>query len=154
VSYPNPNRISCKAAVLLGLIGSILPETFSPKLSKLVATSLVVIMNDAAKNPYRLLAIELIGTGFRTWETFLDCHGVLRTLFKLTGLNGQQTGSVAFASAPNMMMSRQTLLAIASVNAALFVSTLTYDLIHASDMAEKAGCLKLLGMFITRVQFS
>ncbi|RKO84060.1 hypothetical protein BDK51DRAFT_4096, partial [Blyttiomyces helicus] len=47
-------------------------------------------------------------------------------------------------------MSRQSIVQIASVNPALFISTLTFDLIHSKGAAERAGCLKLLGLFISK----
>ena len=145
-------RTSCKAAVILALIGSILPEILPPLVCQDVASSLVVIIMDPVKNPYRLLAIELLGLVFKTWEPFLNAPAVLRTLFNLTGFNGPTSaGNAALASPSNMLMARQALLAIAETQTALFINTLTFDLIHATSFSQRVGCLKLLGIFITKV---
>ena len=128
-----------------------MPETLPPKICQDVATSLVVIVTDPAKNPYRLLAIEILGSGFKTWEPYLNSPSVLRTLFNLTGFNGPSTGSAALASPANMLMARQALLAIAEAQTALFINILTFDLLHTTSLSQRVGCLKLLGMSITRV---
>ncbi|KAL5036344.1 hypothetical protein BDV3_005042 [Batrachochytrium dendrobatidis] len=49
-----------------------------------------------------------------------------------------------------MLMARQAIVNIASINAGLFISTLTFDLVHARLASERTSGLKLLGMFITK----
>jgi hypothetical protein len=147
---PIKSKASCRAAVILGLVGSILPGSLTSRVCKDVCSSLEKIIQDPAKNPYRLLAIELIGFGFKNWEPHLNGASTIRSLSQLTGLKGQQhTGAVI--TPPNMMMARQALISIASINPGLFVSTLSIDLIHSKDIFDKVGALKLLGLFITRV---
>ena len=53
-----------------------------------------------------------------------------------------------------IMLARQAIVQIASVNTPLFVSTLTFDLMHSRVVGERAGWLKLLGMFIAKVCFT
>lgn len=153
VKEPIRSKTSCRAAVVLGLTGSILPQSLTTRVCKDVCVSLDAIIKDPSKNPYRLLAIEIIGFGFKAWEPHLNGSSVLRTLVLLTGLTGQQSTNASFLSPPNMIMARQSVLQIASVNPGLFVSVLTFDLIHAKDVWEKVGILKLFGLFITRVFF-
>ncbi|KAJ3159142.1 hypothetical protein HDU86_002044 [Geranomyces michiganensis] len=58
--------------------------------------------------------------------------------------------AAAAASPAVMIVSRQAIVQIASCNPALFISTLTMDLMHSKNASERAGSLKLLGMFIAK----
>lgn len=146
---PKSSKQSLKATIILALIGSILPPTLNNRTTKDVSLSLECIVKDPAKYPYRLLAIELIGMGFKGWESHLNGQDTVRYLLQLTGLAGQHGHALTI---PNMMMSRQALLDIARSNTGLFVSTLTYDLLHAKDSWECVGALKLLGLFVSKVK--
>jgi hypothetical protein len=151
VQEPITSKTRCRAAVILGLVGSILPESLSMNVCYHVCTSLEIIIKDENKNAYRLLAIELIGLGFKSWEPHLNGPLVIRTLVNLTGLRGQQPTNIPFLSPPNMLMARQSLMQIACINTGLFISTIAFDLIHSKQVLEKVAGLKLFGLFITRV---
>jgi hypothetical protein len=151
VQEPIKSKSRCRAAVILALIGSILPESLSMNVCSHVCLSLERIIKDTSKNPYRLLSIELIGFGFKTWEPHLNGPSVIRLLVNLTGLKGQQPSGIPYLSPPNMLMARQSLMQIATVNTGLFVSTISFDLVHSKEVLEKVAGLKLLGLFITRV---
>ncbi|KAJ3258071.1 hypothetical protein HK103_004064 [Boothiomyces macroporosus] len=141
---PIQSKTGCRATIILALIGSILPPALPLRMTKDVATSLELIIRDPGKNPYRLLAIEIIGTGFKSWEPHLNGSS-------LTGLTGQQNVQGApLITPPSMIMARQALLSIANYNTGLFISTLTFDLLHAKDIWERVGGLKLLGLFIAK----
>ncbi|KAJ2998744.1 hypothetical protein HDV02_004091 [Globomyces sp. JEL0801] len=151
LQVPVKSKTGCRAAVVLGLVGSLLPNSLPLRLCKDVSTSLEAIIKDPLKNAYRLLAIEILGNGFPAWEPHLNGSGVIRCLVHLTGLSGQQSvNGGPMLNPANMMMARQALLAIAGCNPALFVSTLTFDLLHAKDVWDRVGCLKLLGLFISK----
>ena len=49
-----------------------------------------------------------------------------------------------------MVMARQALMNIATSHPALFISTLTFDLVHTKNTSDRGGELKLLGLFISR----
>lgn len=50
-----------------------------------------------------------------------------------------------------MMIARQAVVSIATTHGSLFISTITFDLSHTKTSNERVGCLKLLGLFITKV---
>ncbi|KAJ3322647.1 hypothetical protein HDV06_002861 [Boothiomyces sp. JEL0866] len=148
---PIQSKTGCRATIILALMGSILPPALPLRITKDVATSLEAIIRDPGKNPYRLLAIEIIGSGFQSWEPHLNGSSVIRCLVQLTGLTGQQNVQGApLITPPSMIMARQALLSIANYNTGLFISTLTFDLLHAKDIWERVGGLKLLGLFIAK----
>ncbi|KAJ3276102.1 hypothetical protein HDV01_006272 [Terramyces sp. JEL0728] len=148
---PIQSKTSCRATIILALIGSLLPPALPLRVTKDVSTSLELIIRDPGKNPYRLLAIEIIGSGFKSWEPHLNGSSVIRCLVQLTGLTGQQNVQGApLITPPSMIMARQALLSIANYNTGLFISTLTFDLLHAKDIWERVGGLKLLGLFIAK----
>jgi hypothetical protein len=150
VRESSKTKTKCRAAIILALIGALLPESLSVTVCKDVCLSLETIIKDPSKNPYRLLAIELLGFGFKSWEPHLNCPSILRTLVNLAGLKVQH-GAALFMVPPNMMMARQSLMQIAAINTGLFVSTISFDLLHTKDVWEKVGGLKLLGLFISKV---
>ncbi|KAL2911240.1 hypothetical protein HK105_209296 [Polyrhizophydium stewartii] len=225
-------KVAMRAALILGIIGSTQPDTLNVRVRKDVAESLEAIIREDTKSTYRLIAIELMGRGFATWEPHINGANVLRCLVGLTGLvavvsttsaapggasglapgssvaatasvpalpgspfssiipglsggslagaggsqaGAQDAGSASQTATPTgpglplapsasggpasgagpltpatMLMARQALVAIASVNAPLFISTLTFDLVHARVTAERGGSLKLLGMLISK----
>ncbi|KAI9204248.1 uncharacterized protein BJ171DRAFT_506741 [Polychytrium aggregatum] len=51
---------------------------------------------------------------------------------------------------PLMVIARQAIIQIASANTPLFISTVTFDLVHSKSIEERSAGLKLLGMFIAR----
>ena len=145
------SRTSCRATVILGLIGSILPGSLSARVCKDVCASIEKLILDPEKNSYRLLAIEIVGFGFKSWEPHLNGASMIRSLTQMTGLKGQQQATNPNITGPNMMMSRQALISIGSINPGLFISTLSLDLVHSKDVWDKVAALKLLGLFISKV---
>jgi hypothetical protein len=143
--------IRSRATVVLALIGATLPEMINMRACKDICVSLEAIINDKEQNPFRLLAIELIGFGFTTWEPHLNCAAIIRLLMNLSGLRIKTNAPTAALSASNMLMARHSLMLIARANARLFITTLTFDLVHSKDMTEKLAILKFFGIFITKV---
>ncbi|KAI8590480.1 hypothetical protein BDZ88DRAFT_394563 [Geranomyces variabilis] len=163
-------KLNMRAVIILGIIGSIQPELLNIRICKDVAESLdQLLREDNSRNLYRVPAIELLGSGFPLWEPHINGTAVLRTLIAFSGLatppaaltttNGSGASSqqqnvpppIAAAASPAVMIvSRQAIVQIASCNPALFISTLTMDLMHSKSASERAGSLKLLGMFIAK----
>jgi hypothetical protein len=117
-----------------------------------------------------MIGIELISRGFSTWEPHINGSAVLRTVIAATGLAGSApsggsgpnspskdstTTTAGSSSSPALMtVARQAIVQIASLNAGLFITTMTLDFAHGKTPAERIGSLKLLGMFISKVLVS
>ncbi|KAI8919270.1 hypothetical protein DFJ77DRAFT_427879 [Powellomyces hirtus] len=157
------SKLNMRAVLILGIIGSIQPELLDTRVCKDVAESLdQLLREETPRNVYRIAAVELLGSGFPLWEPHINGTAVLRTLIAFSGLaTPNLPGSAGSAPPPNappvptaspavMVASRQAIVQIASCNAALFISTLTMDLMHSKSASERAGSLKLLGMFIAK----
>jgi hypothetical protein len=74
---------------------------------------------------------------------------MLRLLTNLTGLSTVAPNVIT--RPPVMMISRQTLLSIATSNSGLFISTLLFDVQHSKQLNERVSSLKLLGHLIVKV---
>ncbi|TPX62514.1 hypothetical protein PhCBS80983_g00232 [Powellomyces hirtus] len=157
------SKLNMRAVLILGIIGSIQPELLDTRVCKDVAESLdQLLREETPRNVYRIAAVELLGSGFPLWEPHINGTAVLRTLIAFSGLaTPNLPGSAGSAPPPNappvptaspavMVASRLAIVQIASCNAALFISTLTMDLMHSKSASERAGSLKLLGMFIAK----
>ncbi|KAJ3078094.1 hypothetical protein HK102_004739, partial [Quaeritorhiza haematococci] len=249
-----PGKINLRATIILGMIGCDEPSLLNQRVCKDVAESLDwILKNEDGRSPYKLAAVEIIGTGFSTWEPHINGTSVVRALIQCTGLAvtpasstatpAVSTGSllqpggggsvhpsisspstpvpggvsgapsspravaggtaIAGSASPRssssalapggiggaassasvagggdaspgrgmlgavnsagvmssglvltpslITMARQAVFQVATANPGLFVSTLTFDLLHLKSVAEKAGYLKLLGMFVGKL---
>ncbi|KAJ3344604.1 hypothetical protein HDU83_005013 [Entophlyctis luteolus] len=172
-SSKRPSKANVRATILLAIIGSEDPSLLLSRLCKDVAESLDILLKEDIRSPQRLIAVELVGRGFKTWEPHLNSSQVVRSLILTTGLQSPSTGSTANANAMSpafsisgrapptssmgdvpsqalVMVSRQAVVQIASINPALFISTVTFDFVHSKNISERIGGLKLLGMFIAK----
>lgn len=66
------------------------------------------------------------------------------------------SASIASAAPPPLhpaliVASKLAVAQIAASNSSLFVSTITFDLSHSKSATERSDCLKLLGLFISKV---
>ncbi|KAJ3065390.1 hypothetical protein HDU98_011256 [Podochytrium sp. JEL0797] len=167
-------KSNMRAAVIMGIIGCEDPKLLPARLCRDVAESLDTLLKEDIRSPHRMMAVELLGRGFQTWEPHVNAANVLRSIITTTGLQAPSapaaassspatpskdaaTHAVAMASGPGstpspalVMVSRQAVVQIASVNPGLFISTLTFDFVHSKNVAERVGGLKLLGMFIAK----
>ncbi len=118
-------------------------------------------MSEDYTTPYPAASIEILGRAFPLWEAYLNGAGVIRRLVGLTGLvvsNLPQTPALPLPSSQHaltpaiMLAARQAITALASSNAGLVISTLSFDLIQAKTDGERSGCLKLIGMFFGKVR--
>ena len=136
-----------RAAVILGIIGAEDANALSTRICKDVAESLDILLREDLRGPFPMIAVELLGKGFHTWEPHINGSATLRYLVSLTGLisaNSTLTSSI-------MIAARQSIINIASTNPALVISTLSFDLAHSKTSLERAGSLKLMGMFFGKV---
>ncbi|KAI9092699.1 hypothetical protein DFS34DRAFT_287308 [Phlyctochytrium arcticum] len=152
------SKMNMRAVLILGIFGCTQSDALNVRVCKDVAESLNLLIREEGRSVYRIAAIELLGVGFNLWEPHVNGTSVLRTLINYSGLaitpqneaaQAGRTGSNTPSPAV-IMSSRQALVQIATVNPALFISTLTFDLMHSKSAAERAGGLKLLGLFIAK----
>ncbi|KAI8824039.1 uncharacterized protein EV422DRAFT_564745 [Fimicolochytrium jonesii] len=167
------SKLNIRAVIILGIIGSTQPESLSPTVCKDVAESLdQLLKEDSPRNVYRTAAVELLGAGWADWEVHVNGTALLRTLIGFSGLsgggggantsgNGGATPTGAPPTTPSLVTTpslnpplvaaaRQAIVQIATCNPALFISTLSFDLMHSKSAVERAGALRLLGMFIAK----
>ncbi|KAF9196064.1 hypothetical protein BGZ50_002321 [Haplosporangium sp. Z 11] len=134
------SQYMARSAIILGILGAENAEALSEKVRKLVALSLTILLNDDSRVSYKVASIDLLAQGFATWQPFIRADAVLKTLF----------GMAMDSHTGNMLVSRRSRRAIAqiaAVNAALFVATLTQDIMDAKKPAERTGLLKLISIF-------
>ncbi|KAI8609659.1 hypothetical protein BC830DRAFT_1149503 [Chytriomyces sp. MP71] len=155
------SKTNLRAAILMGVIGCEDASLLSVRLCKDVAESLDILLKEDIRGPYRMLAVELLGRGFKTWEPHVNASNVLRAIISTTGLQSPSTpntpsrdagGSQSGISPSSalVMVSRQAVVQIASINPGLFITTVTFDFVHSKNVSERVGGLKLLGMFIAK----
>ena len=93
---------------------------------------------------HQAVSLELLIRGFSTFQNYLDAVQVLRSVFRL-------------ATAVNISnvlrnLARQTILSVASVNAPLFMTVLSFDAMQAdADPEERAATMKLIAFMVRKV---
>lgn len=112
----------------------VLALTSTDRTLKSTAESISVYLSNAT-SPHLALAIELASKGFSTWQTYLDPMDLLRLLFHLS----THTPPSASLSA----QSRLAVLHVASSNPALFMSTLSMDILDAKTVEGRTSIMKL-----------
>jgi hypothetical protein len=116
-----------------------------------VAESITLYL--ASDDPSRLgLAIELASKGFSTWQTFIDPAEMLRRLFYFSTHN-LSSSSDSSSNVSNVQPSsssssiaaqaRLAVLHVASTNPALFMSTLSMDILDAKTVEGRKSIMKL-----------
>ena len=118
---------------------------------KAVAESVNIYL--ASDNPVQLgLAIELASKGFSTWQTFTDPAEMLRRMFYLSTHNisnaseNTSATNVTGTGVSNSSIAAQARLAVlhvASSNPALFMSTLSMDILDARTVEGRKSIMKL-----------
>jgi len=100
---------------------------------KATSEAILRVLHDL-KSPHLALAIELCSKGFTTWQSYVDPMELLRRLFHLST---RKDASAASAHA------RLAVLHVASSNPALFMSTLSMDILDAQSAEGRTSIMKL-----------
>lgn len=104
-------------------------------LSALKATSEAILRNlQNPSSPHLILAIELCSKGFTTWQSYVDPMELLRRLFHLSTRKDSSSASA---------QARLAVLHVASSNPALFMSTLSVDILDAKSAEGRTSIMKL-----------
>nr|XP_019009161.1 uncharacterized protein I206_05807 [Kwoniella pini CBS 10737]OCF47942.1 hypothetical protein I206_05807 [Kwoniella pini CBS 10737] len=150
-SKSSPSSRSSEEAInaltMLGGIALHKFESMQPNVLKSIAESVSLYLKS---NTYAQLslAVEICSKGFTTWQSYVDPFEILRRLFHLsthkdfssTTLNG---GSSIAAQ------SRLAVLNVALTNPALFMSTLSMDILNSKSVEARTSIMKLC-VFISR----
>ncbi|WWC92997.1 uncharacterized protein L201_007961 [Kwoniella dendrophila CBS 6074] len=138
------------ALTMLGGIALHKFETMQSNVLKSIAESIAIFLQS---NSFSLLslAIELCSKGFATWQSYIDPSELLRRLFYLStnkefssSSNSGYGGTTSIAA-----QSRLAVLHVASLNPALFMSTLSMDILDAKSVENRTSIMKLC-VFISR----
>lgn len=146
-----------RASVILGIIGCDQPQKLSTRVCKSTASSLTLLLSDAemdnseeggissAGSVARILSsMELLSQGFKTWEMHIDAAEVLRTLFMYAADSRPTMAHISRAA-------KVAIFQISIANMPLVISTLTFDTIQAKSLDVRLRCLKIIGIFIKKV---
>ncbi|KAL7423894.1 hypothetical protein Q5752_001479 [Cryptotrichosporon argae] len=109
-------------------------QSVNPAALKTAADSLLLYL--ASSCAHLPLAIELTSRGFATWQSYVDPSSLLRRLFHLS------THKDAFG-APVSAAARLAVLHVAATNPALFMSTLSMDILDAKSVEGRTSIMKL-----------
>ncbi|KAG0049841.1 hypothetical protein BGZ83_005334 [Gryganskiella cystojenkinii] len=134
------SQYMARSAIILGIIGAENAESLPEKVRKLVALSLTILLNDDSRVAYKVASIDLLAQGFASWQPFIRADAVLKTLFSMAMDSQANNGMVS-------RRARRAITQIASVNSALFVATLTQEIMDAKKSVERIGLLKLISIF-------
>ncbi|KAF9430241.1 hypothetical protein BGZ94_007778 [Podila epigama] len=128
-----------RSTIILGILGAEKAEALPERVRKLVALSLTILLNDDQRVSYKVASIDLLAQGFKSWQSFIRADTVLKTLFALA-MDEQSGGSLVSRRA------KRAVAQIAGVNHALFVATLTQEILECKRVSEKTGLLKLISI--------
>jgi hypothetical protein len=125
-----------------------LPVQYSASLTdsalKAVAESITIYLS--SNDPTKLgLAIELASKGFSTWQTFTDPAELLRRMFYLSthNITGSNDHNNGISNSSIAAQARLAVLHVASTNPALFMSTLSMDILDAKTVEGRKSIMKL-----------
>jgi hypothetical protein len=93
---------------------------------------------------HQQLAIDLTGRGFDIWQNFIDPSDMLRSLFTIAvgkDEDGRHQSIIAHA--------RAAVIQLASTSGAIFITTITMDILDAKTIAQRNAIMKLC-VFVAR----
>nr|XP_019043333.1 hypothetical protein I302_07908 [Kwoniella bestiolae CBS 10118]OCF22263.1 hypothetical protein I302_07908 [Kwoniella bestiolae CBS 10118] len=140
---PPATRSSDVAANALTMLGGIALnkfETMQPSVLKSIAESVSIFLHSTSFS-HLSLAIEICSKGFTTWQSYIDPSDLLRRLFHLSTHKdfASSTGNGISIAA----QARLAVLHVASSNPALFMSTLSMDILDAKSVEGRTSIMKL-----------
>ncbi|KAG0100662.1 hypothetical protein BGZ93_008599 [Podila epicladia] len=134
------SQYMARSTIILGILGAENPDALSERVRKLVALSLTILLNDDSRISYKVASIDLLAQGFASWQPFIRADTLLKTLFAMA-MDGQTSLNLVSRRA------RRAVAQIAVVNSALFVTTLTQEIMDCRRASERMGLLKLISVF-------
>lgn len=81
-----PTKQQLRAAIILGMVGTYLPDILSARDCKHVAEALQLALKEDSKGPYPTASTEILGRGFSVWAPHINGSSILKSLIHLTGI--------------------------------------------------------------------
>ncbi|KAI0060412.1 WD40 repeat-like protein [Artomyces pyxidatus] len=136
---------AANALLLCGYIAANQYSLLSSSALNTISKSIVMYLHDDAVM-YRVLAIDLCSRGFHIWQHYVDAMEMLRSLFSLATNNRKES-----ISAQNVgPQARQAVLQIVTHNTALFMTTLSLDILHPQDLEHRKSVMQLVAFLIRK----
>lgn len=144
-NQPQAMRSGSRASFCLTLFAAIALQKYqllSAACLKDISQSILLSLSDAVAAPQQLLAIDFAAKGFSIWQSYVDPSELLRALFALV-VSRRQASPAVIAQA------RVATLKLATTASALFVTTLSMDVIAAETVPQRESAMKLC-VFVAR----
>ncbi|KAJ7644581.1 hypothetical protein FB45DRAFT_898250 [Roridomyces roridus] len=142
------DRESLSAALALFLCGHIAAEKYSLISSSAltdISKSIALYLHDE-QSLHRVLAIDLCSRGFHIWQHYIDAMEILRALFTLATSARKEAISAQNAGP----QARLAVLQIAANNTALFMTTLTLDILNPSGLEHRKAVMQIVAFLIRK----
>ncbi|KIN96873.1 hypothetical protein M404DRAFT_32838 [Pisolithus tinctorius Marx 270] len=135
------SRASSLAVFLCGYVSvekhALLSDATLANISKSVASCL------HGEDPIsRLLAVDLCTRGFQVWQRHVDAMAILRALFTLAANSRKDNVSIQNVG----QQARQAVLQTASTNSALFMATLTLDILSPKNLEYRKIVMQVVAL--------
>ncbi|KAG2341534.1 WD40 repeat-like protein [Suillus weaverae] len=145
---PSIEKESAKSSLALFVCGYMAAEKYSLlSTSSLtdISKSIALYLHDES-SAHRGLAIDLCARGFKIWQHYIDAMAMLRALYTLATNTRKET-----ISAQNIgPQARLAVLQIASSNTALFMTTLTLDILNPKTLDQRKAVMQLVAFMIRK----
>ncbi|WWC65680.1 uncharacterized protein I303_108301 [Kwoniella dejecticola CBS 10117] len=139
--------VAINALTMLGGIALHKVETMQPGVLKSIAESVTLYL-ESTTFAQLALAVEICSKGFTTWQSYVDPFELLRRLFHLSTHKDFST-TPANGGSSIAAQARLAVLNVALTNPALFMSTLSMDILNSKTVEARTSIMKLC-IFISR----
>ena len=148
---------SSQALLLLGLVASERYAYLAPALLRDMAVS--IAQGLSAPGARAFVALELCCTGFGIWQHYVDAVALVRGIFaratepdapagEAGAAHSGAVGSARLVGLTLRGLARRATLEIAHAHAALFMSTLAMDIVHAPSVEQSQVTIRLVAFVI------
>ncbi|GHJ83909.1 hypothetical protein NliqN6_0311 [Naganishia liquefaciens] len=138
------DSLSVNALILMAAVALRRFSVLSSTALKDIANSIQLYLQQDDDSHLQQLAIDLAGRGFDIWQNFCDPSDMLRALFSLAvrkDEDGRHHSPIAHA--------RAAVIQLASTCGAIFITTITMDILDAKTIAQRNAIMKLC-VFVAR----
>ncbi|KAI0053216.1 WD40 repeat-like protein [Auriscalpium vulgare] len=136
---------AAKALLLCGFVATHQYNLLSTSSLSSISKSIVIYLHEEDVI-CKALAIDLCSRGFDIWQHYVDAMSVLRSLFALATSSRKEN-----ISAQNIgPQARAAVLQVVQNNTALFMATLSMDILHPQGVEHRKSVLQLVAFLIRK----